>query len=191
MNPKSQNSGFTQSLDRAHERSIASLENITYQLTVISLMRQSINIKRSEKRSARFSAGFTLIEVLIYTSLFMLLMSGAIFTGYRLIDSADTLTRSANHQAELNFILEKINWALEDASDIAVPTQESARITRADGSEWVIELSDEQVVLKRGGGPPLPLQSERSRATVMIFTLHPAQGSIPASLETSLTLESQ
>lgn len=71
---------FTPSLDRAPKRPAASLGNIVLSPVALSSKRPNLNERRFEKRSARFSAGFTLIELLITITITVLL--SAILIGY-------------------------------------------------------------------------------------------------------------
>lgn len=62
-------------------------------------------------------AGFTLIETIIYIALLAFLMGAGISVAFYIIDSSQKNKTEVNVQAEGNFILRKIDWALTGATD--------------------------------------------------------------------------
>ena len=62
--------------------------------------------------------GFSLIEVIIYIALMAFLMGAGITAAFFVIDSSQKNKEEVNVQAEGNFILRKIDWALTGATDV-------------------------------------------------------------------------
>lgn len=63
--------------------------------------------------------GFTLIETIIYIALLAFLMGAGISTAFFVIDSSQKNKSDVNEQAEGNFILRKLDWALTGATDVS------------------------------------------------------------------------
>lgn len=68
--------------------------------------------KPMPKNYKKNRAGFTLIETIIYIALFGLLIGGAVVTSFNLLEGSSKLGGGISADAEGNFILQKINWAL-------------------------------------------------------------------------------
>jgi prepilin-type N-terminal cleavage/methylation domain-containing protein len=66
--------------------------------------------------------GFTLIEVIIYLALFALLMSGFLVASFSLIESSGKDTTHSMVEAEGEYLLAKINWALANGGTQIDPT---------------------------------------------------------------------
>jgi len=76
-----------------------------------------------KKLSTKKNSGFTLIETLIYIALFGFIMSIGIYSAYQLIDSSHDLAAKTSVEADADFLLRKIDWALNGYSSISVPTE--------------------------------------------------------------------
>src|ERR1051326_3407389 len=72
------------------------------------------------QKSVKNSAGFTLIETLIYLALFGIMMGGITVVTYGLIESAGKNQTKILVQEEAGFLLGKLNWALTGASGMTV-----------------------------------------------------------------------
>jgi len=106
--------------------------------------------------------GFTLIEVIIYLTLFSLLMTGVLQTVYLVLEATETSGEKIAILAESTFIHQKFTWALAGATDVSVVSSTMVRITRQDlGTESPIlfTVSGGVWYLARGSAPPLPLST--------------------------------
>ena len=65
--------------------------------------------------------GFTLIESIIYLALFVIIIGGGMVAVYQIIQSTDTAYNHVILQGEANFLLRKIDWALNGATSIITP----------------------------------------------------------------------
>ena len=64
--------------------------------------------------------GFTLIEALIYLALFALIIGGAMVAVYQIIESTNKTNGKVVIQEDVDFLLHKINWALNGATSVSV-----------------------------------------------------------------------
>lgn len=64
--------------------------------------------------------GFTLIEVLIYLALFSIIIGRAMVSVLQIVESSTSLQSKVVLQEESNFLLRKINWALNGATTMSV-----------------------------------------------------------------------
>jgi prepilin-type N-terminal cleavage/methylation domain-containing protein len=72
--------------------------------------------------------GFTLIEIIIYTALFSIMMGGLVVTVFELMQNSEKLSGNDTAQEEINFVLKKMDWALSDASDINSPQSGTSEV---------------------------------------------------------------
>jgi type II secretory pathway pseudopilin PulG len=78
--------------------------------------------------------GFTLIEALVYIGLFTIVVGGLITASYGFFESLDRNQTRAMLQAEQDFIIAKIDWALDGAQSVTVPSSSSVSVTKWDTS---------------------------------------------------------
>lgn len=60
--------------------------------------------------------GFSLIEAIIYIALFAFIIGGGMLSAFQLFDGQAEIQRKALSEAELNFVLRKLDWALNDST---------------------------------------------------------------------------
>lgn len=60
--------------------------------------------------------GFVLIEMIIYTALFTIIMGGLVVTSHQLSESTTDLEYRVATQEEINFVTKKIDWLFSGAS---------------------------------------------------------------------------
>lgn len=66
--------------------------------------------------------GFTLIETILYLTMFGILLGGGLVSAYSIIQTSTNNAALAHRQAEGQFILQKLRWALSDATAINSPS---------------------------------------------------------------------
>ncbi|OHA70741.1 MAG: hypothetical protein A3D64_02825 [Candidatus Wildermuthbacteria bacterium RIFCSPHIGHO2_02_FULL_49_9] len=76
--------------------------------------------------------GFTLIETIIYIALLAFLLGAGISAAFYIIDSSQKNKSEVNVQAEGNFILRKLDWALTGATDVSAAGT-TLTVTKAGG----------------------------------------------------------
>lgn len=104
-------------------------------------------MKTSITRSKEY--GFTLIEVIIYLSLFGILFLGAVAGAYSILESTGKNYTRAMMQEEGEFMLAKINWAITNASTALVPSERVLTST-VSGIDLNFSQDGDDLVLKRG-----------------------------------------
>ncbi|MDE2001480.1 MAG: tail fiber protein [Patescibacteria group bacterium] len=182
--------GFTPSLDRAPQRVPVFLseksDNKQKQAGNASL----IVLPRWGERSARLSAGFTLIEVLIYTAI--LAMIGTLFGGILLnttqFQTKQTASSEVNQQ--LDFALQQIQRLVRDSSVIDIDagsatTTLTLRMQDPVKDPTTIYVANNAVTVKEGTANPLPITSSSVIADTLEFTKissYPGHDSVSVNL---------
>ena len=94
--------------------------------------------------------GFILIELIIYIGLFSLIMGSLAVSVYQLTSSAENSSARADTQAELNFILNKIDWFFSAMENIESPLSGESRTLRlkkyGSANVWALRLNDNDIV---------------------------------------------
>ncbi|MBI5470120.1 prepilin-type N-terminal cleavage/methylation domain-containing protein [Candidatus Kaiserbacteria bacterium] len=85
--------------------------------------------------TSRYSAGITLIETLVYLALFTIVIGGLLASAYAFFESGGRNQTKAMMQLEQDFLASKINWALDGAESVAVPSAARLSVTMRDASE--------------------------------------------------------
>ena len=98
--------------------------------------------------------GFTLLEVLIYISLFSFIVGSSLTTFYQISGSNLSLDSEILKIKESEFVLNKINWLLSSADKIVEPTENSVSDklkVMKDGELFSIFESENQIFLEENG----------------------------------------
>lgn len=99
--------------------------------------------------------GFTLIEALIYIGLFTIVVGGLITASYGFFESLDRNQTRAILQAEQDFLIAKIDWALDGAQSVSVPSSSRVSVTKWDvsaGDPIQVCAAGTDVRILRGAG---------------------------------------
>lgn len=137
-------------------------------------------------------SGFTLLETMIYISLFGLLMSGALVSVFSLIDGGNRNKSAIAIQEEGTFLNRKINWALTGATGVTAIGSTGISIDRPDlgaGSPVAISSGASGITIKRGGSSALLLNSDSFIPTNVVFIVVPAASSRPTSVSVSFLIK--
>ncbi len=141
------------------------------------------------------TCGFTLIEVLLYIALFSILIGGAVVCAFDLLETAlNGGTRTMLAQ-ETDFLLAKVSWELNDASEIALPATGAVRITHAHDTQndpVVFLHTGTDLTLARHGESAVPLNNSNVKVEVATFALgSSADPESPSKVETVFTLSAR
>lgn len=109
--------------------------------------------------------GFTLIETIIYIAILAFLIASGVMSAFYIIDSSGENKIDVNVQAEGNFILRKIDWALTGATDASVAGS-SLTITKTSGP-YIFSFDGSQY-LQLGG---TNLNSSRVTISSVVFSV--------------------
>ena len=137
--------------------------------------------------------GFTLIEVIMYTGLFSILMGGSVVAAYQLMQGGARNQLLAETQEEGTFINRKINWALTGASAVSVAGGNTLTITRPDlgaQSPLVVAGVGGTVTLMRSGSAAEVLNSAALTVQNVSFAVTPASFGRPTEVDVSFTIGS-
>jgi type II secretory pathway component PulJ len=116
--------------------------------------------------------GFTLFETLIYIALFTFIMGGAILSAYQIFEGSAQIQRMAQTEVELNFLLRKIDWALNGATSVSVQNSgDTLQVVRDAGQTFKFTQSDGIVTLERVSSATRNLTSARFPITELTFVL--------------------
>ncbi|KKR70308.1 MAG: hypothetical protein UU13_C0008G0004 [Candidatus Nomurabacteria bacterium GW2011_GWB1_40_7] len=131
--------------------------------------------------------GFTLIEVIIYTALFSLLIGTAFVSAFQLIDGSGKLSAKTVTEAEGNFVLRKINWALTGVKTITTPSIGTAHnlvVTKYDNNQIDIQLVGTKIEIRESdnGNAFIPITTDNVEVSSLDFEYIPASGSGPAGI---------
>lgn len=94
------------------------------------------------------SAGFTLIEAVVYIALLGLIMGGTLMTVYQLLQGGANINSKTSIHDEANFVLRKISWALSHASSASLPSSVALRVVKYDGTQVDICLDSSDPLKK-------------------------------------------
>ena len=139
-------------------------------------------------------SGFTLIETIIYALLTTLILGFAVFTLYNIIKASDHLKGQAEVNEEINFIMQKINWALAGATAINLPVEDGSgsvlSITKSNFAQnpIVFDLANGDVRIKLDGGSAKALDDDVIVVSQIMFERLPQSVTIPPGIKTTITL---
>jgi prepilin-type N-terminal cleavage/methylation domain-containing protein len=136
----------------------------------------------------RKQQGFTLIEVLIYLGLFAVLMSGMLFSVLLIVEGGHRSQAKVTLQQEGDFIMSKLNQALNEAKTLTV-TGTELDVEMWTGPNLVFDTSSGNLTLDSGGGA-LPLNNTNTQVSGLNFT-HQGAGTSQEILTATLTLNTR
>ncbi len=140
--------------------------------------------------------GFTLIETLIYAVLTVLIIGFTILTLYQVITSADQLKAEAAVHDELNFVSQKIHWALDNATAINLPlagqSGSSLSVTKRNFAQnpIVFDFNNGNARVKFGAGEFVTLDNDAVIVDLLLFEHIDASGAAPEGVKTTITVHS-
>jgi hypothetical protein len=132
-------------------------------------------------------SGFSIIEALIYIGLFAFIMSGAIFSAYQIFEGSAQVEAMAQRETELNFVLRKIDWALNGATNVSVINSGNTLRVLRDGGELYDFETDGVAVILKNSGKTFDLSSPRLTISNMNLVLNTA--STPNILEFNMFVD--
>jgi hypothetical protein len=141
--------------------------------------------------------GFTLIEVLIYSALIAMIISGSLIAVYQIIESGNNIQNKIITEQEANFLLSKIRWALAGATAIISPAiglaSSTLSINKANYSEnpIIFDLNSNNLRIKQGSGNPAILNNQNIAINNLVFEHLAAGGSGPEGLKINITVNNK
>lgn len=96
-------------------------------------------------------SGMTLIEIVIYSALFSIIIGGGMIATYEIISSTDNGANRVVLQEEANFLLRKISWALTGATNINIISTTRLQVTKS-SSTYTFNLCGTNLTIESGAG---------------------------------------
>ncbi len=128
---------------------------------------------------------FTLIEVLIYTAIFGMMVGFLVLTLYRTLDTQTSNQDRVTVDTEADFLMRKMLWGLDGATAINLPasgaTGTTLSITRANfsGNPLVFDATSGVFHMSRAGNGAIPLTGSNVKITSLIFQHFAQAGNSP------------
>ncbi len=156
------------------------------------------------KKVTKHKKGFTLIEVIIYTALFSLLMGTAFVTAFGLIEGSGKLSAKTTTQEEGNFVLRKINWALTGISNDTADITNPPKVAPYTSStllikKWLMgtkisvlidyDVANNRIMMQEGGGSLLPITTANVKVSSLNFKYLPTSGGAPAGVTATVKID--
>lgn len=143
--------------------------------------------------------GFTLIEVLVYLGLFAIIVGGAAVSAESLMESAQRGAIEATLEEEGDFLIAKINWALQGAQTFNAPAANttgsalsvSKWVPTSGGNPIAILLAAGALTITEGIAPREALSNSNVVASGLTCTHAYAGGDNPESMSVSFTLSAK
>jgi len=145
-------------------------------------------MRHKTKNKIFCNKGFILIEIIIYITLFSIIMGGLVTTAYQLSKSTSDLESKVAVQEEINFVSKKIEWAITGASDINVPSADTINITNTNLSPDTIvvrfDTVNNEIEFKKNNILGFsPITTVNVVVDELNFIHIPATGNIPEGVE--------
>ncbi len=146
---------------------------------------------------SQINKAFTLIETIIYITLFTLLMGTVFITAYEIISSSRALSTRTEIQNEGNFVIRKINWAMIGVETIITPAitnSKNLRIIKHDGTKIHICLDKDKIKIHDGNygscndANYISLTTDNVSVSDLEFEFIPAVGSGPSGVKAKITI---
>lgn len=151
----------------------------------------------TKKTNKKLFGGFTLIETIIYISLFSIIMTGVLISVYTLISSNSKNMTQAMVVEEGIFLLGKIDWVLNGVENINLPiTSDNTLSVTKSHSTIIIKVSGGIMSIKKGSNQSLDLNNSNVRVVCpesKCFThkLESSEGLNPESVAVNFTIETR
>ena len=135
-----------------------------------------------------YTAGFTLLETLIYLSLYSILIGGAVVGAYAVFESSAHNQTKAMVEEEGSYLIGKIDWALSGAQTISNPTAGTSTaltVAKYDGTAVDLYQSGSSISMRRNGGTPEVLSNLDVSIDSLIFEYRSNPKGIEATMHVS------
>jgi Tfp pilus assembly protein PilE len=141
--------------------------------------------------------GFSLIEMIIYITLFSLIMTGTLLSAYQLIASSAQTEAKVTIQEEGNFIVRKISFALTGLSDITTPSLLSATSSTLvvskhnySGNPITIRfnIASSSIEMAEGVGDFVSLSTQNVVVSDLQFTFISGAGTLPNGVTAAFSI---
>ncbi len=143
---------------------------------------------------SKLCGGFTLVETLVYSGLFAIVISFAVIIFYQIVSLESQNRTRREVETEADFLMRKIVWALNSAESVSSPaagaTSSVLTLSRYNFSQnpLTFDVSSGSVRLGRGGGTAAPLTNGNVNVTEIVFSHLVASGTAPEAVRITLSV---
>lgn len=139
----------------------------------------------------RRESGFTLIEVLVYLGLYAIIFAGALSGVYALEESSVHNQATAMMQEEGDFLIDKIEWSIDQASSVQNSAGASSRLvlSNIDGGSMQVFSANGDMEIQSTDTQPEALNNSNTSVDDLTFTTVYTNSS-PQSVSITFTLVS-
>lgn len=136
--------------------------------------------------------GFTLVETVIYIGLLSVIISFVLVVFYQIVGSGNQNRDRIEIDAEANFLMQKMIWALVDAQAINQPTVNTTSsvlsVNKYNYSQnsIVFDLSQNNLRISKASSTPVILNNGRVSLSRLIFEHDPQSLNTPESVKVTL-----
>ena len=139
--------------------------------------------------------GFTFVEALVYIALLALMIGGGIVAAFSIIDSSEKEKTKINAIADAEFLMRKIDWALNGVNAINSPAAGASGETLSVNKSGFpsnpividLDLLSSRAKISRGGGPAVFLTGDRVKIEGLSFEHIADAPPKPAAIKASFT----
>ncbi len=148
----------------------------------------------SVRRNSGTCRAFTLIETIIYSAIFSILMTGIVSSVFMLFESLDRNQTKAMLQEEKEYLIGKINWAMSGMQDIVIPGANTAATTlqlvKYEGTSVSIALAGSAMTIATSSSAVI-LNNSNVTVTNLLFIHKISSPNSVQSVEAGFTISSR
>ena len=135
--------------------------------------------------------GFVLIEIIIYIGLFAIMIGGLFVSVFQIMQGSQGLEEKVTIEEEMNFVVKKIDWLLNDMTEIISPlsgTDDSLEIVKRGEDEASVALNEDGEIEMCVEEDCFSITSVNISVEEISFEYLPAVGTSPAGINTTMNL---
>ncbi|MEK7546797.1 MAG: hypothetical protein AAB536_01305 [Patescibacteria group bacterium] len=140
------------------------------------------------------TAGFTLIETLLYSALFSMVIGFSIIIFYQVLSSESQNRARREVETEADFLMRKITWALSSAQSVSQPavgaTSSVLTLNKYGFSQnpLTFDAYSGTARLSRAAGTPVSLTNGSVTVSQLLFSHFPPSGSQTEAVRISISI---
>lgn len=119
--------------------------------------------------------GFTLIEILIYSAIFTMVLGAILMFTWTIVATSDSVRNTIELGDNTKFLQQKLTWLVTGAASITTPvanaTSSTLVITKG-GTTYTVDQALGVVRLQSGFASPIPLTNDFVTVTSLTFTTY-------------------
>ena len=139
--------------------------------------------------------GFSLIEIILYTTLTSISMLTLLAMTYHMVDSSNRLSQKIIIEQESNFLFQKIKSVLNNVDQVLEPTPTlltslQLQVQKVGSPDiFTMRLNGSNIELQQGSAPFVALNSKNVKVTGLLFTYLPAGAGFFHAIKADMTVD--